>query len=157
MKGTGIAAIGGLLVVVAGVAALIAWDGSINASSPDLDDAARIAAGARVYAAHCASCHGAQLEGQPGWRTRRADGRLPAPPHDASGHTWHHPMNVLFGITKHGIVPPYGPANYASDMPGFGDRLSDEQIWAVLAFIRSRWPEKIRAAHAQIEQRASSR
>ena len=51
------------------------------------DDAAVLAQGQRVYVAHCAACHGAQLESQPNWRERGPDGRLPAPPHDASGHT----------------------------------------------------------------------
>jgi mono/diheme cytochrome c family protein len=46
---------------------------------------------------------------------------------------------VLFGITKHGLVPPYAPAGYESDMPGFGGALSDDEIRAVLAFIRTRW------------------
>src|SRR3989442_9531102 len=48
-------------------------------------------------------------------------------------HTWHHPDNVLFGITKRGLVPPYAPPDYQSDMPGFGGKLSDDEILAVLA------------------------
>jgi hypothetical protein len=48
---------------------------------------------------------GANLEGQPNWKERQANGRLPAPPHDASGHTWHHPDAQLFGITKQGSRP----------------------------------------------------
>lgn len=123
---------------------------------PDMDDARRIAAGSRVYAAHCAACHGAHLEGQPDWRTRRADGRLPAPPHDDSGHTWHHPFDVLFAITKHGMVPPHAPAGYASDMPAFGGRLSDEDIWNVLAFIRSRWSDKVRKTHDELQRQVAA-
>jgi hypothetical protein len=68
----------------------------------DPRDGARTALGARVYAQHCASCHGSKLEGQPDWRQRLPNGRMPAPPHDESGHTWHHPDHVLFGITKLG-------------------------------------------------------
>ena len=105
----------------------------------DPRDAAKLALGAKVYARTCSSCHGAKLEGQPNWRARGANGRLPAPPHDESGHTWHHPDRVLFGITKHGPVPPYAPKNYESDMPSFGGKLSDEEIWAVLAYIKSHW------------------
>ena len=59
-----------------------------------------LAEGAQLYAQHCASCHGSQLEGQPNWRERLPNGRLPAPPHDDSGHTWHHPDHVLFAITN---------------------------------------------------------
>lgn len=103
--------------------------------------------GALVYAQHCTSCHGAKLEGQPRWQQRLPNGRMPAPPHDESGHTWHHPDEVLFGITKHGLAPPYAPPGYASDMPAFAGKLSDEEIRAVLAYIASHWksPELVKA------------
>ena len=87
-------------------------------SKPDLS------AGKVLYAQHCAACHGAKLEGQPNWRSKLPNGRMPAPPHDDSGHTWHHPDEVLIGITKHGLVPPYAPPGYESDMPAFAGTLS---------------------------------
>lgn len=105
---------------------------------------ARIENGARLYAAHCAQCHGRDLEGAPDWRARRADGRLPAPPHDVSGHTWHHPDSVLFEITKHGMVPPYAPEDYQSDMPAYEGILGDDEIRDVLDYIKSRWPRRER-------------
>ena len=108
----------------------------------DPRDAAKVARGATVYAEHCAACHGAKLEGQPNWQRRLPNGRLPAPPHDESGHSWHHPDSVLFGITKHGLVAPYAPPDYQSDMPPFGGKLSDDDIWAVLAFIKSHWTSR---------------
>jgi len=123
-----------------------AWD-----RVPNLRDAQRIAAGARVYAANCAGCHGANLEGQPNWTTRRDNGRLPAPPHDESGHTWHHPSTQLFELTKHGLVPPNAPAGYQSDMPAFNGALSDDDIWAVLAYIKSRWPAHVRERHDALD------
>jgi len=124
----------------------------------DPRDAARTARGERVYVQHCASCHGARLEGQPEWRRRLANGRLPAPPHDESGHTWHHPDSVLFAITRNGLVPPHAPQGYESDMPAFGTLLKDEEIWAVLAFIKSRWTSReVRAARAQMSARAPGR
>ena len=93
--------------------------------------------------ATCAACHGANLEGQPDWRIRLANGRLPGPPHDDTGHTWHHPDEVLFGIVKNGLVPPYAPADYPSDMPAFRSILTDDDIQAVLAFIESRWSSEV--------------
>jgi mono/diheme cytochrome c family protein len=103
----------------------------------------QLALGQKIYAQHCAACHGAKLEGQPNWRERLANGRMPAPPHDESGHTWHHPDEVLFGITKEGLVPGrYAPPGYQSDMPAFAGTLSDAEIWAVLAFIQSHWKTK---------------
>jgi len=117
------------------------------------DPAISLAEGARLYQDHCASCHGANLEGEPNWRERRADGTLPAPPHDGSGHTWHHPDSQLFAITKQGTAALVG-GDYKSDMRGFAAELSDAEIWAVLAYIRSRWPADIRAKQAEITQRA---
>jgi mono/diheme cytochrome c family protein len=109
-----------------------------------------LALGEKLYGQHCASCHGANLEGQPDWRKRLANGRFPAPPHDASGHTWHHPDEVLFGITKHGLVPPYAPAGYETDMPAFGGKLSDQEIRAVLAYIESRWSPEVHKRRAEM-------
>lgn len=105
-----------------------------------------LAAGQQIYAERCASCHGADLEGQPDWRIRKPDGRLPAPPHDASGHTWHHSDEQLFRITREGpsaILPGYG-----SDMPGFAGVLTDEEIRAVLDYIKSTWSERRQAIQA---------
>mgnify|MGYP002634106886 CR=1 FL=1 len=98
-----------------------------------------VALGKRVYRQNCAACHGANLEGQRDWRVRLPSGRMPAPPHDESGHTWHHPDRVLFEITKQGLVPPYAPKDYQSDMPAFDGKLADAEIWAALAFIKSHW------------------
>ncbi|WP_293323081.1 cytochrome c [Parvibaculum sp.] len=108
----------------------------------------QIALGQNIYAQNCASCHGANLEGQPDWKRRLENGRMPAPPHDESGHTWHHSDQDLFAITKlgvGGVVP-----GYESDMLAFGEILSDEEIAAVLAFIKSTWPERQREVQARI-------
>jgi mono/diheme cytochrome c family protein len=109
----------------------------------DPNNEAQVASGRRLYDAHCASCHGADLEGQANWRERRADGKLPAPPHDASGHTWHHTDEALFRVTRDGFAAVAG-AGYETDMPAFAGRLSDDEIWAVLAYIKSRWPQATR-------------
>lgn len=116
---------------------------------------ARIARGRSLYASHCAMCHGKNLEGQPDWQTRLPTGRLPAPPHDASGHTWHHPDSVLIGITRDGLKP-YAGADYESDMPAFAGILNDEEIEAVIAFIRSTWPEREREYQARQSARSSN-
>jgi mono/diheme cytochrome c family protein len=118
------------------------------------DDAAQVAMGRSIYAEHCAMCHGANLEGQPNWKDRKPDGRLPAPPHDVTGHTWHHPDQQLMLITKKGlsaVVP-----GYQSDMPAFETVLSDEEIAAVLAFIESHWPEDIRERQRAMTRAASN-
>ncbi|MAU22043.1 MAG: cytochrome C [Martelella sp.] len=108
----------------------------------------QITLGRQVYAQNCASCHGANLQGQPDWRRRLSNGRMPAPPHDESGHTWHHSDQDLFDITKLGVDGVV--AGYESDMPAFKDILSDEEIAAVLAFIKSTWPERQRESQARV-------
>jgi mono/diheme cytochrome c family protein len=82
-------------------------------------------------------------------------GRLPAPPHDESGHTWHHADDVLFAITKNGLVPPNAPNGYESDMPAFGEKLRDDEIRAVLAYIETHWKSRdIVSARQQITRNA---
>ena len=147
-----IAAISGLAVAVAVVAAAVAWwwVGSV-AIGADPDDPRQVALGRTVYAQHCAGCHGDKLQGQPKWRERLANGRLPAPPHDEAGHTWHHADQQLFGYTKHGLSP-YVPGGYESDMPAFGEVLTNNEIWAVLAFIKHAWPLEIMARQERINE-----
>ena len=142
------------LIAIAALGGVIAWvwvQRAIPAIDPDNAD--QVARGSALYAAQCARCHGANLEGQPNWRERQANGRLPAPPHDATGHSWHHSDSVLFGITKHGIAE-YAPPDYESDMPIFGGLLTDEDIAAVLAYIKSRWPPEVRARQENINRQA---
>jgi len=117
-------------------------------------DPARLALGAKVYVQNCAACHGAKLEGQPNWRQRLPNDRLPAPPHDDTGHTWHHTNAVLFAITKRGQVPPNAPAGYPSDMPAFEGKLSDDEIRAVLSYIASRWSRDVHNARSQMLDQA---
>ncbi len=120
----------------------------------DTGDARQLDLGAQLYALHCASCHGVELEGQPDWRRRMPNGRLPAPPHDISGHTWHHPDWELFTMTKYGVTP-FAPPDYETDMPAFGDVLSDAEIIAVLSYIKAQWPSEIAAIQEDINQRAA--
>lgn len=115
---------------------------SAHALRPDDADVVRM--GARIYAQNCAACHGVQREGQPNWRERGADDLLPAPPHDASGHTWHHADAQLFAITKHGIAQVIGQPDYGSSMPVYDGVLSDDEIVAVLSWIKSQWPPEVR-------------
>ena len=109
------------------------------------------ARGAALYAEHCAACHGAELEGAPDWQTPDAAGVYPAPPHDETGHTWHHSDAQLIAYTTLGgqaVVEQMGLSGFVSGMPGFGEVLSGDEIRDVLAFIRSTWPEDIRAMQA---------
>lgn len=100
--------------------------------------AARVQQGSALYAQHCAACHGANLEGAPNWKQPDADGAYPPPPHDSTGHTWHHPDDLLVSIVQNGGDPAYN-----SKMPAFKDRLSPEEIRAIIEFLKSHWgPEE---------------
>ncbi len=139
-------------IVAAGLGLAWAWPWLAALVKGGDASAATVALGKTLYAMHCATCHGADLEGQRDWKSPLPSGRMPAPPHDASGHTWHHADDVLFRITK------VGPAavvdgGYKSDMPGFGSVMSDEEIRAVLAFIKSTWPEQEREYQAEMSRR----
>lgn len=110
-----------------------------------------IVAGQSLYADNCASCHGANLEGQPNWRSLDAEGVLPAPPHDGTGHTWHHDDALLFEYTKLGgaaALEVRGVAGFKSGMPAFDETLTDDEIWNILAYIRSTWSEREQEAQA---------
>ena len=145
--GGGVALVGAALLVV-------------STQSADVDriilrdsDPETVERGRAVYAANCASCHGADLQGQPNWRSPDEDGRLPAPPHDETGHTWHHDSHTLLRLTKYGTGALIGNPDYASNMPIYEGILSDDEIIAVLSYIKSTWPKDVRARHDEIENR----
>jgi mono/diheme cytochrome c family protein len=94
----------------------------------------QVTQGAVVYAQECATCHGAELEGAPDWKEALPDGSLPPPPHDSSGHTWHHPDWLLLAIIADGGDPAYN-----SKMPAFRDELTEPERRAVLEFIKNTW------------------
>ncbi|CAD0184666.1 hypothetical protein RUESEDTHA_01548 [Ruegeria sp. THAF57] len=113
------------------------------------DNAKLVALGQDIYADQCATCHGENLEGQPNWRVRGEDGLLPAPPHDATGHTWHHDDETLFKLTKFGLAGLMENAP-ATGMPVYEGVLSDDEIIAVLSFIKSTWPDDLREYHDEL-------
>ncbi len=133
----------------------------------DFDDPARVATkrsstdqasidqGRIWYESYCAGCHGKNLEGQPNWKSPLPSGRLPAPPHDASGHTWHHPDDILASIILRGLKP-FAGEEYESDMPAFEGVLSVEQVNDILAYIKDRWPERERSYQDQMTDHASN-
>jgi len=112
---------------------------------------ATLVQGKQRYAMYCASCHGAQLQGEPNWRQRMVNGRLPAPPHDVSGHTWHHADAQLVSMVRDGFVPGVtAPIGYESNMPAFGAVLSDAEIESIFAYIKTQWPEDVLQAQREV-------
>ena len=124
--------------------------GTAAVASHELDNR-DVANGQTLYAEQCASCHGENLEGQPNWRLANDDGILPAPPHDETGHTWHHDNLLLFEYTQLGgaaALAARGVEGFQSGMPGFMETLSDDDIWDILAYIHSTWPERVQELQA---------
>lgn len=146
----------GATLGVGGVMAAMAWAFAPGQQAGMLpyQDTNIVAQGAKLYANNCASCHGDDLKGQANWRERDAEGYLPAPPHDETGHTWHHPDAQLIQITRAGTEAIVG-GNYKSRMIGFGNALSEPEIRAVLAYIKSTWPQRIIDAHNRINSDAA--
>ncbi|HWA03422.1 MAG TPA: cytochrome c [Rhizomicrobium sp.] len=105
--------------------------------------------GADLYMRYCSNCHGRRLQGQALWQLRdQYEGRR-APAHDSTGHTWQHSDEDLFAITKYGRFP-WAPKDRKSYMPAFDQGLSDDDIVAVLAFIKAQWPIGIRASQSML-------
>ena len=115
------------LAIAAGLAGFFLLRSGVDDQAANLrpNDAQLVSTGAAIYAKHCAACHGARLEGQPEWRTRGADGLLPAPLHDASGHTWHHPDETLFRIIKFGVASVVGDPSFEAQAHRGNGRLRE--------------------------------
>lgn len=148
----------GVLILAVLLVGGAAWKFSGDASASGLrlpyDRPESVARGAVLYAENCASCHGAELQGAPNWRQPLPEGLMPAPPHDETGHTWHHPDELLFRLTKLGTAAVVGQG-YESNMPGFSETLDDQEILDVLGFIKSSWPSEIIARHNDLNASAN--
>lgn len=142
-------ALSALLVAIAGAGGwLIAGAQTTPTDPPHSFD---LIAGETLYQSSCATCHGADLEGQPDWQSPGQDGILPAPPHDQTGHTWHHSDSLLFDYVKLGGKAALASrgVDFNSGMPGFADQLTDAEIRNILAYIKSTWPERQRTVQAE--------
>lgn len=137
------------LVCACSVGTLLLLAQKVTAEQIPYTDKTRVTAGQAVYEQNCAACHGKSLEGQFNWQKRNNDGYLPAPPHDETGHTWHHPDQMLFEFTKYG-PQKFAGSDYKSIMPAYIGKLSDEEIWNVLAYIKSKWPKEIQKKHTEV-------
>ncbi len=97
--------------------------------SPAGFSSASIAEGAALYPVHCAGCHGSAGHGD-----GPASSDLPVPPADLTAeHLWAHADGELFWWLSHGIEAPNG----GLAMPGFAGVLSEDQLWALIDWIRA--------------------
>ena len=143
-----------VMIILSALYFLITYTNKSNASINlnTTDDSVKVN-GKKIYANNRASCHSVNLEGQKNWMSRLPNGLMPAPPHDETGHTWHHSDRYLFMVTKYGIEEFIGE-KYPNNMPAYKDILNDEEIIAVLSYIKSTWPTKIQEIHNNINSRS---
>jgi len=131
-----------LLMVLAGWIGLIAaCGGSEPVDPPPAEQPSEPGgppSGAHIFASTCAACHGADGEGVEDWMIRDEDGRLPPPPLNGDGHTWHHSDGVLYGIVSEGGLG----LGFGSNMPAFKEQLTREEIIAVLEYVKTLWEGK---------------
>jgi mono/diheme cytochrome c family protein len=104
--------------------------------------------GRDLYTEHCAQCHGEQAQGADNWTQRRPDGKFPPPPLNGTGHTWHHSEAALINTIKHGTK------RIGGSMPAWKDKLDEDQIKAILAWVQSQWPQELYTAWSRMNQQA---
>ena len=112
-------------------------------------DSPQVVRGRVIYDQHCAECHGAQGKGPIGdWRIRDAEGKFPPPPLDDSAHAWHHPTAVLLEMVREGS--PQGQGN----MPAWKEKLSEQNMQDVVAYIKSLWSDQVYQLWMKMEQQS---
>lgn len=101
--------------------------------------------GARLYTAYCQSCHGDAVGGTV---------QDYPPVHNAKGHTWHHADCVLVQLTLDGMPPSPDVPPDAPRMQAFRDTLTEGDVKAILAYIKTWWTDKQRAYQADVTRQS---
>lgn len=113
-------------------------------------DRNKLALGAQLYRENCAACHGDQGQGAPDWQKPGPDGKYPAPPLNGTGHAWHHPMKALRQTIRNGTL------RIGGNMPAWKDKLTDQEIDAIIHWLQMKWPQELYAAWYEMDRRQES-
>jgi len=109
-----------------------------------ITDPALLRAGQKLYQENCAECHGKNAEGPAGdWHVADKEGKFPPPPLNGTAHAWHHPLKGLAHTIRNGTTAIGG------NMPAWKDKLSDDDIFAIVMWLSSLWPDEIYEAWMQ--------
>ena len=135
---------GWLVLGLFGLPALVSADEPVRR----IGDPVLLSRGHSLFRQHCAACHGENAQGTvEDWRQRDASGRLPPPPLDGTAHAWHHSINSLARTIRDGT------GQLGGSMPAWGDTLSDEDIFAVIVWFSSLWPDDLYAAWMRMNRK----
>lgn len=86
--------------------------------------------GREAFLRVCAECHGQNAEGYAN--------ELAAPALDSTEHAWHHPDQQIHDWIVNGKL------GLGREMPALGDKLSDDEIHAVIDYLHTLWaPEQL--------------
>ena len=103
------------------------------------DSELMIARGKIAYQNNCLSFHEVNLAGAENWKGLDEYGHRKAPPLNGTVHTWHHNDKILHTSIKYSLVGIV--SDYGGKVTCFGDNLNDKDIDAILAYIKSFWPD----------------
>lgn len=98
--------------------------------------------GKEIFEDNCVICHGVAAVGlSKDWKESDENGNFPAPPLNGSAHAWHHsPVSLMRTINEGGV-------KLGGRMPGFKDRLSQDEKEAVLVYIHDLWPADVQTKY----------
>ncbi len=88
--------------------------------------------GQSLYVPSCAGCHGEQGEG--------FISAIPAPALNSGGTLWQQTDQQIYDWIANGKLDSNDP------MPAYGNQFSEDQIWAIVAYLHTLWSEEQRAA-----------
>jgi len=97
----------------------------------------QVAQGKHLYQLHCSTCHGSRAQSIPDWKKTDSNGRYPPPPLNGTAHTWHHSLNLLRKTVREGGV------RLGGQMPGFANKLTTQEVDAILAWVQTLWTDQI--------------
>ncbi len=139
-------------MVVTGVVMLIERRLAATATDAQPDRPAQVALGRTLYRQHCSYCHGIDREGHEDWQpgTQVAAG-LPTALDERSPSVDRSDRQIFEWIRYGG--QPFLPAGVRSQMPAFEFNLTEAQVWAVVAYLKNRWPEEVLARHERANKR----
>lgn len=132
-----------VMIASVAVVATLAVRNAMAADQASPPVSVQVADGRAIYRQSCASCHGARGQGAPNWQRPDAQGELPAPPHDRTGHTWKHSDGMLYRLVQDGWRDPFNKTQRLT-MPAFKGQLTRDETISVIAYLKTLWTPRER-------------